>query len=92
MTPHAHPDLTWLTCTMRTRLGKSGLKISKIVLGTMGFGSKQWQDWVLDEEESLKVIEYAYKQGINTWDTVSDRAETGQGFQFHHKDSSWGLD
>ncbi|KAI2794925.1 Versiconal hemiacetal acetate reductase [Penicillium oxalicum] len=53
-----------------TRLGKSGLKISKIVLGTMGFGSKQWQDWVLDEEESLKVIEYAYKQGINTWDTA----------------------
>ncbi|CEO60246.1 Putative Voltage-gated shaker-like K channel [Penicillium brasilianum] len=53
-----------------TCLGKSGLKISKIVLGTMGFGSKQWQDWVLDEEESLHVIEHAYKRGINTWDTA----------------------
>jgi aryl-alcohol dehydrogenase-like predicted oxidoreductase len=52
-------------------LGKSGLKISKIILGTMGFGSKDWQDWVLDEEESLNVIEHAYKRGINTWDTVS---------------------
>lgn len=52
-------------------LGKSGLKISKIVLGTMGFGSNDWQDWVLDEEESLNVIEHAYKRGINTWDTVS---------------------
>jgi versiconal hemiacetal acetate reductase len=51
-------------------LGNSGLKISKIILGTMSYGSKQWQDWVLDEEESLPLIEHAYKQGINTWDTV----------------------
>ncbi|KAJ5138718.1 uncharacterized protein N7515_003566 [Penicillium bovifimosum] len=51
------------------RLGNSGLKISKIILGTMGYGSKQWQDWVLDEEDSLPLIEHAYKQGINTWDT-----------------------
>ncbi|KAJ5899192.1 Versiconal hemiacetal acetate reductase [Penicillium taxi] len=53
-----------------TRLGKSGLKISKIVLGTMGFGSSQWQDWVQDEEESIALIEHAYKKGINTWDTA----------------------
>lgn len=52
-------------------LGNSGLKISKIILGTMGYGSKQWQDWVLDEEDSLPLIEHAYKLGINTWDTVS---------------------
>jgi versiconal hemiacetal acetate reductase len=44
----------------------------------MGFGSKDWQDWVLDEEESLKVIEHAYKQGINTWDTVSRYAKLTQ--------------
>lgn len=37
----------------------------------MSYGSKQWQEWVLDEEESLPLIEHAYKQGINTWDTVS---------------------
>ncbi|KAJ5168351.1 Versiconal hemiacetal acetate reductase [Penicillium canariense] len=53
-----------------TRLGNSGLKISKIILGTMSYGSKQWQDWVLDEEESVKLIEHAYKRGINTWDTA----------------------
>ncbi|KAJ5781396.1 uncharacterized protein N7518_009879 [Penicillium psychrosexuale] len=52
------------------RLGNSGLKISKIILGTMGYGSKQWQDWVLNEEDSLPLIEHAYKQGINTWDTA----------------------
>lgn len=38
----------------------------------MGYGSKQWQDWVLDEEDSLPLIEHAYKQGINTWDTVNE--------------------
>ncbi|KAJ5280876.1 Aldo/keto reductase [Penicillium angulare] len=52
------------------RLGNSGLKVSRIILGTMGFGTKQWQDWVMDEEESLPLIEHAYKQGINTWDTA----------------------
>lgn len=52
------------------RLGNSGLKISKVILGTMSYGSKQWQDWVLDEEESLPLIEHAYKKGINTWDTA----------------------
>lgn len=43
----------------------------------MGYGSKQWQDWVLDEEDSLPLIEHAYKLGINTWDTVS---QPGLGF------------
>jgi aryl-alcohol dehydrogenase-like predicted oxidoreductase len=36
----------------------------------MGYGSKDWQDWVLDEEDSLPLIEHAYKRGINTWDTA----------------------
>lgn len=55
-----------------TRLGSSGLKISKIILGCMTFGSSKWQGspWVLDEEESLKVIKSAWDHGINTWDTA----------------------
>lgn len=36
------------------RLGKSGLQISRAVLGCMSYGSSKWQDWVLDEEESIK--------------------------------------
>jgi hypothetical protein len=36
----------------------------------MSYGAKQWQDWVLDENEALPLIEHAYKRGINTWDTV----------------------
>ncbi|KAI5809034.1 aldo-keto reductase [Peziza echinospora] len=51
-------------------LGTSGLKSSKIILGTMSFGSSEWADWVKDEEESLKLLKAAYDLGINTWDTA----------------------
>ena len=36
----------------------------------MSFGSSEWQPWVLNEAESLPILEHAYKNGINTWDTV----------------------
>lgn len=51
-------------------LGKSGLKVSKVILGAMSFGSTEWQPWVLNEAESLPLLEHAYKSGINTWDTA----------------------
>ncbi|KAG8530964.1 uncharacterized protein KY384_004321 [Bacidia gigantensis] len=35
----------------------------------MTYGSSNWQRWVLDEEASLPILEYAYKRGLNTWDT-----------------------
>ena len=41
------------------RLGNSGLKVSKIILGTMQYGTSDWQDWVLGEEEAIKHIKYA---------------------------------
>lgn len=54
------------------RLGNSGLKISKIILGTMQYGHKGWQGWVLeDEEEAFKHIKYAYDHGIQTFDTAN---------------------
>ncbi|KAJ5138433.1 uncharacterized protein N7515_003281 [Penicillium bovifimosum] len=52
------------------RLGDSGLKVSKVILGAMSFGAPEWQGWVLNEEESLPLIEYAYQKGIRTWDTA----------------------
>ncbi|KAK2474716.1 hypothetical protein H9L39_14676 [Fusarium oxysporum f. sp. albedinis] len=51
-------------------LGKSGLKVSRVILGTMGFGSDKWQQWITDEEASLPILEHAYKNGINTWGTA----------------------
>ncbi|KAF2202256.1 aldo-keto reductase-like protein [Delitschia confertaspora ATCC 74209] len=53
------------------RLGKSGLRVSVPILGAMSIGSKEWQDWVLDEEESLPLLKAAYDRGITTWDTAN---------------------
>ncbi|KAF9561774.1 Aldo/keto reductase [Agrocybe pediades] len=53
------------------RLGTSGLKVSKIILGCMSYGSPEWQAWVLPEEESIKHIKTAYEAGINTFDTAN---------------------
>ncbi|KDQ07839.1 hypothetical protein BOTBODRAFT_592934 [Botryobasidium botryosum FD-172 SS1] len=52
-------------------LGKSGLKVSKIILGTMQYGSPEWQGWVLGEEEGIKHIKHAYDAGIQTFDTAN---------------------
>ncbi|KAF7290758.1 Aldo/keto reductase [Mycena indigotica] len=52
------------------RLGSSGLKVSKIILGCMSYGSSEWRDWTLNEEESIKHIKYAFDAGINTFDTA----------------------
>ena len=41
------------------RLGNSGLKVSKIILGTMQYGSPGWQEWVLEEDEAIKHIKAA---------------------------------
>ncbi|KAF2111826.1 voltage-gated potassium channel subunit beta-3 [Lophiotrema nucula] len=52
------------------RLGKSGLKVSKVLLGAMSYGDPAHAKWMLLEEESLPLIYHAYKHGINTWDTA----------------------
>lgn len=41
------------------RLGNSGLKVSRIILGTMQYGNKGWQDWVLGEDEAVEHIKVA---------------------------------
>ncbi|KAI0789331.1 aryl-alcohol dehydrogenase [Abortiporus biennis] len=53
------------------RLGNSGLKVSKIILGTMQYGTKKWAEWVLEEEEAIKHIKFAYDRGIQTFDTAN---------------------
>ncbi|KAI0772229.1 aryl-alcohol dehydrogenase [Irpex lacteus] len=52
-------------------LGNSGLKVSKIILGTMQYGHKAFGEWVInDEKEAIQHIKYAYEQGIQTFDTA----------------------
>lgn len=51
-------------------LGDTGLKVSRICLGMMSYGSSQWRDWVLDEEDSRPFIRRALELGINFFDTA----------------------
>ncbi|KAJ5359216.1 uncharacterized protein N7496_011629 [Penicillium cataractarum] len=55
------------------RLGNSGLKVSRIILGCMTYGNPKWEGspWVLDEEQSLPLLKKAYDVGINTFDTAN---------------------
>lgn len=54
----------------KVRLGNSGLKVSRICLGTMTYGSSKWRDWVLDEEAGRPFIRRALEAGINFFDTA----------------------
>ncbi len=51
-------------------LGKTGLKVSQICLGMMTYGTPNWRDWVLNEEESRPFIKRALELGINFFDTA----------------------
>lgn len=51
--------------------GNTGVKVSEICLGCMGFGTPEWRDWILDEKESKPIIERALDLGINFFDTAN---------------------
>src|SRR6266480_5594438 len=51
-------------------LGQSGLKVSRLCLGTMTYGSSKWRPWVLDEAASRPLIKQALEAGINFFDTA----------------------
>jgi aryl-alcohol dehydrogenase-like predicted oxidoreductase len=51
-------------------LGSTGLKVSRICLGCMTYGSKSWRQWVLEEAEGRPFIKQALELGINFFDTA----------------------
>jgi len=51
-------------------LGPTGLKVSRLCLGAMTYGSKQWRPWILEEEEARPFIRQALEFGINYFDTA----------------------
>ena len=53
-----------------TNLGSTGVKVSRICLGCMTYGTSKWRQWVLDEEESRPFIRQALEMGINFFDTA----------------------
>src|SRR3569833_3378192 len=52
-------------------LGRTGLKVSRICLGMMTYGSSQWRPWVLDEEAARPFVRRAVELGINFFDTAN---------------------
>ncbi|TJY41324.1 aldo/keto reductase [Cohnella pontilimi] len=55
------------------KLGNTGLEVSRICLGCMGFGvAERWvHQWVLNEENSRPIIKKALDLGINFFDTAN---------------------
>jgi 1-deoxyxylulose-5-phosphate synthase len=53
-----------------TNLGSTGLKVSRICLGCMTYGSRKWREWVLEEDASRPLIRQAIEAGINFFDTA----------------------
>ena len=51
-------------------LGRTGLRVSRLCLGAMTFGSRAWRKWVLSEEESRPFFQQALEHGINFFDTA----------------------
>jgi aryl-alcohol dehydrogenase-like predicted oxidoreductase len=58
-------------------LGKTGMKVSRLCLGMMSYGSKQWRSWVLEQEEAKPFVQRALESGINFFDTA-DVYSTGE--------------
>jgi 1-deoxyxylulose-5-phosphate synthase len=56
-----------------TKLGNTGMDVSRICLGCMGFGdASRWiHKWVLNEENSRPIIKKALELGINFFDTAN---------------------
>ncbi|MDO8677026.1 MAG: aldo/keto reductase [Acidobacteriota bacterium] len=52
------------------RLGTTGLRVSRLCLGTMTYGTPNWRPWVLDEATSRPFIKRALELGINFFDTA----------------------
>lgn len=54
-----------------TNLGSTGMRISRICLGCMTYGSPDWRPWILNEEESMPFFRKAIESGINFFDTAN---------------------
>ncbi len=52
------------------KFGKTGMKVSRLCLGMMTYGSKKWREWVLEEKEAQPFVKRALDAGINFFDTA----------------------
>ncbi len=54
-----------------TRLGQTGLTVSRLCFGCMSYGDPQWRPWILDEEAAQPFFRKALESGINFFDTAN---------------------
>jgi Aldo/keto reductase family len=47
-----------------------GLKVSRICLGMMSYGDRQWCEWVLDEGQAEPIVRRAVERGVIFFDTA----------------------
>lgn len=53
-----------------TRLGSTGLQVSRVCLGMMSYGSSSWRNWVLDIDDARPQVRIAVEAGITFFDTA----------------------
>ena len=54
------------------KLGRTGLDVSRLCVGGMGFGAPAWMHkWVLEEDAARPVIRKAVESGVNFFDTAN---------------------
>jgi len=52
------------------KFGNTGMKVSRLCLGCMTYGTPTWQQWVLEEDASRPFFQKALEYGINFFDTA----------------------
>ncbi len=53
-----------------TRLGATGLQVSRVCLGMMSYGSRLWRDWVLEIDQARPLVRRAVELGVTFFDTA----------------------
>ncbi len=53
-----------------SNLGASGLRVSRVCLGMMGFGNESERAWVIDEEAAEPIVRAAVEGGVTFFDTA----------------------
>jgi aryl-alcohol dehydrogenase-like predicted oxidoreductase len=67
MPPSASPSLLGIVMHY-VNFGKTGLRVSALGLGTMGYGSSAWRPWVIGGDQAAPILKRALDLGINFFD------------------------
>jgi len=52
------------------KFGNTGMKVSRLCLGMMSYGSKKWREWILEEQQAKPFVQRALEAGVNFFDTA----------------------